>query len=123
MNLFPKGKGGEAHRFPVEIAAVVVLIAVVVIFLVVQINSHKPAAVVSATPGLGEGQLFGTAFAQMQTAKANGTPMDSSNPLILTAKAIGATPDGQTPVSNNDVQLTVTAMLAIATQQASTPHS
>ena len=117
MNLFPKGKDGEARRFPVEIAAVVVLIIVVVIFLVTQIASRKPAEP-SATPGLGEGQLFGTAFAQMQTAKANGTPMDSSNPLILTAKAVVST-----PVSNPDTQLTVTAMLAIATQQASTPHS
>ena len=115
MNLLPKRKNGEP--FPLKIvAAVIGVVVVLAVILLLQITSRKPTA---PSSGLSEGNIFATAMIQMATSKAQGTPMDSSNPLILTAKAVVGTPDAHTP--NADAQLTVTAMLAIATQQASTP--
>ena len=90
MNLLPKRMNEMPRRHLVGIMAVVGLIVILAVILLAQINAPKPAAPFS---GSSEGQLFGTALKQMETAKAQGTPMDSSNPLILTAKAIG----GETP--------------------------
>lgn len=118
MKLLPKRINDMPRRYLVGIAAVVGLIVILAIILFVQMKAPKPAAPFS---GPSEGELFGTALKQMETAKAQGTPMDASNPLILTAKAVVSTPSAQTPISNGDAQLTVTAMLALATQQASTP--
>ncbi|MEP6987076.1 MAG: hypothetical protein ABI970_15830 [Chloroflexota bacterium] len=94
MNLQPKRKNGEPRPFPLKIiAAVIVLVVILGIIVVLQISARKP---VSPSPvlanGLTEGDLFGTAMFQMATSKALGTPLDSSSPLILTAKAIVVTP-------------------------------
>jgi hypothetical protein len=78
------------RRYLVGIVAVVGLIVILAIILLAQLNAPKSAAPLS---GSSEGQLFGTALKQMETAKAQGTPMDSGNPLVLTAKAVG----GETP--------------------------
>jgi hypothetical protein len=93
MNLFSKRINDQPRRFLLIIVAVVGLIVILVIILLMQINTRKPAAPAS---GLSEGDLFGTALMQMGTAKVQGTPMDTSNPLILTAKAIGE----ETPTPN-----------------------
>ena len=73
--------------------AVVVLVVVLAIIVFLQVTARKPA---SPSPvlanGLTEGDLFGTAMSQMATSKALGTPLGSSSPLILTAKAIVVTP-------------------------------
>ena len=85
MNLLPKRMNDMPRRTLVGIMAVVGLIVILAIILLIQINTPKPA---SSFPGSSEGQLFGTALMQMGTAKAQGTPMDNGNPLVLTAKAI-----------------------------------
>ena len=94
MNLQPKREEGEPRPFPLKIImSVVVLVVVLALIVFLQANARKP---ISPSPvlanGLTEGDLFGTAMSQMATSKALGTPLNSSSPLILTAKAIVVTP-------------------------------
>ena len=123
MNLLPddKRKNDEPRPFPLKIiAAVLLLIAVVAIIVVTQISQRRPTGY--DDPMLSQGQMFRTAFLEMATSVKQGTPMNNSNnPIILTAKALGGAESTQSPSSNSESMLTITALLQMATEQASTP--
>ena len=123
MNLLPddKRKNDAPRPFPLKIvAAVVLLVAVVAIIIFTQVNARRPTGY--DDPMLSQGQMFRTAFLEMATSVKQGTPMNNSNnPIILTAKALGGAESTQSPSSENNSKLTITALLQMATEQAGTP--
>ena len=125
MNLLPddKRKNDAPRPFPLKIVAFT-LIVVLAIIILTQIGSHREVAVdlgYNAT----QHKLFDSAFMQMATAVAQGTPIEEmlDNPVVKTAKASGGSQTYQDISEDLHLYLTANVIIKLATEQAGTPAS